>query len=94
MSGAPSPAGAKRKFDFGEITALLGHVRPWRGRFAMAMAALMVSMSFGLMFPLLIGRLIDAALPTAAALHLSGWRRKRGIRWRCSSAARWSSRRG
>jgi len=40
----------------------------------MAMAALMVSMSFGLMFPLLIGHLIDAAMPTAAALHLSGWR--------------------
>lgn len=37
------------------------------------MAALMVSMSFGLMFPLLVGRLMDVAIPTAAAPSLASW---------------------
>jgi ATP-binding cassette subfamily B protein len=74
VSDQASSASAKRKLDFGEIGVLLGHVRPWRGRFIWAMTALMVSMSFGLMFPLLIGRLIDSALPTVAALKMSRWR--------------------
>jgi ATP-binding cassette subfamily B protein len=74
VTDQPSSASAKRKLDMGEITALLGHVRPWRGRFVLAMTAAMVSMSFGLMFPLLIGRLIDAAIPTAAGLQVSRWR--------------------
>jgi ATP-binding cassette subfamily B protein len=69
----PSSAEPRRKLNFGEITALLGYVRPWRGRFALAMTALFVSMSFGLCFPLLVGRLIDSAMPTAAALHASNW---------------------
>jgi len=71
-STAPPPS--RRKLDLGELTSLLAHVGPWRGRFVLAMTALFVSMSFGLMFPLLIGRLIDAALPTATALHVSQWR--------------------
>ena len=74
MTGETSSPNAKRKLDLGEIGALLAHVRPWRGRFFLAMTALMVSMSFGLMFPLLIGRLIDSAMPTVAALRVSQWR--------------------
>jgi len=69
----PSPAEVRRKPDFGEITALLSYVRPWRGRFALAVVALLVSMSFGLLFPLLFGKLIDAALPTAVGTQASHW---------------------
>jgi ATP-binding cassette subfamily B protein len=69
----PASAGPRRKLDLGEITALLAYVRPWRGRFAVAIAALLVSMSFGLLFPLLVGRLIDSAMPTPAGLLASRW---------------------
>ena len=73
MATEPSAAASRRKLNFGDITALLGYVRPWRGRFALAVMAAMISMSFGLLFPLLVGRLIDSAMPTAAALHASNW---------------------
>jgi ATP-binding cassette subfamily B protein len=70
-----SAAAPRRKLDFGEILSLLQHIRPWRGRFLLAMGGLLVSMSFGLMFPMLVGHLIDAALPTpAVTAHLSRWR--------------------
>jgi ABC-type multidrug transport system fused ATPase/permease subunit len=68
-----SPAENRRKLNFGEITTLLSYVRPWRGRFALAITAAAVSMSFGLLFPLLVGHLIDSAMPTPAALHASHW---------------------
>jgi ATP-binding cassette subfamily B protein len=67
------PVGAKRKLDLGEIIALFDYIRPWRGRFALAMVALLVSMSFGLLFPLLFGKLIDAALPTATGALATAW---------------------
>jgi ABC transporter fused permease/ATP-binding protein len=70
-ASAPSP---KRKLNPGEILALLSYVRPWRGRFILAMVALIVSMSFGLLFPLLIGRLMDVAIPSAAAPSLQSWK--------------------
>ena len=73
MATEPSSAEPRRKLDFGEISALLSYVSPWRGRFGLAVAALMVSMSFGLLFPLLVGRLIDAAMLTPAALHAGSW---------------------
>jgi len=69
-SPAPPP---RPKLDLGEVLALLSYVRPWRGRFLLAMLALIVSMSFGLLFPLLIGRLIDVALPSAAPPTLAAW---------------------
>jgi ATP-binding cassette subfamily B protein len=74
VATAPSSAETpRRKLNFGEIATLLSYVRPWRRRFTTAMAALMVSMSFGLLFPLLIGKLIDSALPTSASLHITNW---------------------
>lgn len=73
MATPSSPAEPRRKLSFHEITGLLHYVRPWRGRFALAMGALLVSMSFGLCFPLLIGRLIDSAMPTEAALRVTSW---------------------
>ncbi|EDY18455.1 ABC transporter-related protein [Chthoniobacter flavus Ellin428] len=73
MANHSSSAEPRRKLSFHEITGLLHYVRPWRGRFALAMVALLVSMSFGLCFPLLIGRLIDSAMPTEAALRVTSW---------------------
>ena len=73
MATEPSPAEPRRKLNFGELTTLLAYVRPWRGRFALAITALTVSMSFGLLFPLLVGRMIDSAMPTPAALEASRW---------------------
>ncbi len=43
---------------------LLAPLRPWRRAFALALAAQIISMTFGLTFPWLIGRLVDAALPS------------------------------
>ena len=62
---APIPK-ARRRLNLDEIRALLAYVAPWRGRFALALAALVVSMTFGLMFPLLVGHLVDAAVPSVA----------------------------
>jgi len=63
----PTPK-VRRRLRPDELLALLAYVRPWRGRFALALAALVVSMTFGLMFPLLVGHLVDAALPSIAPL--------------------------
>jgi ATP-binding cassette subfamily B protein len=70
---ADTPAKARRRLQLGEIRDLLAYVLPWRGRFALAVAALVVSMSFGLLFPLLVGNLVDAALPSLAPPP-SAWR--------------------
>ena len=56
-----------------ELPALFAYVRPYRGRFTLAMAALLVSMAFGLAFPFLVGHLVDAALPSATAPS-DGWK--------------------
>ncbi len=76
MAAEPPPAApaARRKLNPSEILALLSYVRPWRGRFLLAMAALIVSMGFGLLFPLLVGRLMDVAIPSAAEPSLASWR--------------------
>ncbi len=73
MAAEPSPAAPRCRLDFAELAALLAYVRPWRGRFLLAMAALIVSMSFGLLFPLLVGRLMDVAIPSLAAPSLAAW---------------------
>ncbi|MCE9612620.1 MAG: ATP-binding cassette domain-containing protein [Chthoniobacter sp.] len=67
----PAPK-ARRGLHFDEIRALLAYVHPWRGRFALALTALTVSMIFGLMFPLLVGYLVDAAVPSIAPAP-GGW---------------------
>ena len=66
-------AKARRGLHLGDIGGLLAYVRPWRGRFALASAALVVSMIFGLMFPLLVGHLVDAAVPSVASPP-GGWK--------------------
>lgn len=70
---ADTPAKARRGLKLGEVRDLVAYVLPWRGRFALAVAALVVSMSFGLLFPLLVGNLVDAALPSLAPPP-SAWR--------------------
>lgn len=54
--------------------ALLAIVAPWRGRFIAAMVASTVSMSFGVMFPLLVGKMWDAAIPSVKAIPTGHWR--------------------
>ncbi len=57
-----------------DLSRLLSYLRPWRGRFLAAVAALLVSMCFGLLFPLLVGHLVDAAIPSLAAPAPDTWR--------------------
>ena len=54
----------------GEVRQLrqLGRfVRPYRGRLAVAIGAVIVASSMGLVFPLVVGRLVDSALVESAA---------------------------
>ena len=64
----------RRGLNFDEITHLLGYVRPWRGRFLVAVLALLVSMLFGLLFPLLVGYLVDAAIPSLVPVTADAWK--------------------
>jgi ATP-binding cassette subfamily B protein len=73
VTAEPSAAKA-RSFKLGELSDLLGYVRPYRGRFFLAVAALLVSMAFGLSFPFLVGHLVDAAIPSAATAPTDGWK--------------------
>ncbi len=56
-----------------ELKDLFAYVLPWRGRFVMACATLLVSMSLGLMFPWLVGYLLDAAIPTIKPVPWAPW---------------------
>ncbi len=58
---------------FGELLELFSFVRPWRATFIAAVLALIVSMSFGLMFPFLVGHLLDAAIPSVKVSFATGW---------------------
>ena len=57
-----------------EFLDLLRWVRPYRWRFYSAMLASFVSMGFGLTFPWLVGRLLDAAIPSIKMLPTDAWR--------------------
>lgn len=57
-----------------EFLDLLRWVYPHRWRFGAAMLASFVSMGFGLTFPWLLGRLLDAAIPSVKSLPESAWR--------------------
>ncbi len=78
-SGDPEPAVIgealtdEKKAAFSELLELFGYVRPWRGTFVAAVLALIVSMSFGLMFPFLVGHLLDAAIPSVKPTQARGW---------------------
>ncbi len=52
---------------------MLSWGREWRGRFRLAVFAQTISMCFGLMFPLLMGKLIDAAVPSVKELPRGVW---------------------
>ena len=56
--------------DLRELFAL---GRPWPRAFRLAVAAQVASMSFGLLFPWLIGRLVDAAIPSFKVVAHGGW---------------------
>ena len=47
-----------------DIREILAWGRPWRRTFCLAVVAQVVSMMFGLLFPWLMGHLVDAALPS------------------------------
>ncbi len=69
------PVPAVKKAALGDLLELFGYVRPWRATFFTAVFALVVSMSFGLMFPFLVGHLLDAAIPSVKQVAASGWLR-------------------
>ena len=54
------------------MVVLRDYIRPYRGRFFAALVVSTISMGFGLMFPLLVGHLLDAAVPSMNVLP-SGW---------------------
>lgn len=56
-----------------DAAVLGGYVRPYRGRFFAALAASTVSMSFGLLFPYLVGHLLDSAIPSVKAPPPGAW---------------------
>ena len=63
------------KPSYRELAGLFSYVRPWRRRFILAMLASFVSMGFGLMFPYLVGNLLDAAVPSVKVPNLPPWMR-------------------
>ncbi|HEX5177036.1 MAG TPA: ABC transporter transmembrane domain-containing protein, partial [Chthoniobacteraceae bacterium] len=56
-----------------DLFYLFRYLAPWRGEFTVAMVALLISMSFGLMFPFLVGYLLDAALPSVKHIPPPEW---------------------
>ena len=59
-----------RRPDLRELIALGS---PWPATFRLAVLAQVVSMVFGLFFPLLIGKLVDAAVPSVKAIAPGSW---------------------
>jgi subfamily B ATP-binding cassette protein MsbA len=55
------------KFSFKAVnwTRLFGYLKPYRGRMALAILALLVSSGFGLVFPLVIVRMLDGVTKTS-----------------------------
>jgi ATP-binding cassette subfamily B protein len=62
---APPPVPVTRQ-GLRELVRLFAYLLPYRGRFIVAMGALVVGSLLGLAFPFLAGRLIDAATPGGA----------------------------
>ncbi|MEA3210062.1 MAG: ATP-binding cassette, subfamily bacterial [Chthoniobacter sp.] len=54
---------------------MFSYVRPYRGRFVVALVASTVSMAFGSMFPYLVGTLLDASIPSLKVLEAAPWQR-------------------
>jgi ABC-type multidrug transport system fused ATPase/permease subunit len=73
----PSLVNARESSEPGALAGLMelfAFVGPYRGRFIAAFAASLLSMSFGLMFPWLVGRLLDAAIPSLKVLPSAAWK--------------------
>ena len=66
----PAEAKAEPRADFREM---LSWGYEWRGRFRLAVFAQTVSMVFGLLFPLLMGKLIDASVPSVKTPPNGSW---------------------
>ena len=63
VSGRPEAASASvTRQGLGEARQLLAYVRPYRGRFAGALAAMLAAGGFGLAFPYVAGRVVDGAV--------------------------------
>lgn len=58
---------------FADLREMLSWSREWRGTFRLAVFAQTVSMMFGLLFPLLMGKLMDAALPSVKVVPPGTW---------------------
>jgi ATP-binding cassette subfamily B protein len=56
-----------------EIREMISWGREWRWSFRLAVAAQVISMMFGLLFPWLMGKLMDAALPGVKTAAPGGW---------------------
>lgn len=65
----------KTRSSISDLRELFGYVEPWRWRFISAVVTLLISMSFGLLFPWLVGHLLDAAIPSVKMPTGSGWMR-------------------
>ncbi|MBF6593483.1 MAG: ATP-binding cassette domain-containing protein [Thermaceae bacterium] len=55
------PSSPKPRRDLGQLRRLLGYTKPYRAGLVVAIIATLVSSGFGLLFPQVIGRLIDAS---------------------------------
>lgn len=55
-SKAPKP-----RRDLGQLRRLLAYTRPYRAELIVAIIATLIGSAFGLLFPLVIGRLVDAS---------------------------------
>ena len=70
----PETAPPVRRESLRELLHLFAFLRPYRTRFSMAVASSMISMSFGMTFPFLVGRMMDAAIPLPAGFgHTVTW---------------------
>lgn len=57
-----------------ELTHLFSYLRPYRGRFALAAVASFVSIAFGAAFPYLVGKLLDASIPSLKFIPANAWK--------------------
>lgn len=71
MSEAPTPP---RPETLRELGYLFTFLRPYRKAFIAAIIASMVSMSFGALFPWLVGELVDASIPSVKVELPSSWK--------------------
>ncbi len=71
MSDAPAP---ERPETLRELGYLFTFLRPYRRAFVVALIASMISMSFGALFPFLVGKLVDSSIPSVKAVPLEAWK--------------------